>query len=387
VRAQARAGLTAAVGLLAGLVALVPARALAHDEAFSTSDVVIDNDRSVTWTVDVGLAGLAKVVDLGADVVGGEVRGFDQAGLAARRPAICAAIGAGLTVTIAGTQVAPVCGTAVPRYETGLDGQPHFVRLAQPLVFTAAAPFAEVRAKVAFFSDLTSSHRAVVKVRWGGQLMQTTRLGVSELVLTKGQLAPGRWSSLVGFVGWGIHHILVGYDHIAFLLGLLLVLPGLRPLITVITAFTVAHSLTILLAAFRIISLPTALTETLIAASIVYVAIENLVRAGPQRGGAGRGGAGPRRRWPLVFAFGLVHGLGFAEVLRERLAEAPAGIAASVVAFNLGVELGQLAIVAVAFPLLTLLRQRLGDRPLVRAGSLPILLLGLYWLATRLSGA
>jgi hypothetical protein len=334
----------------------------------------------VTWTVDVGLTGLAKVVDLGAEVVGGEVRGFDVAGLAARRSAICAAISAGLTVTIAGKQLAPVCGTAVPRYETGLDGQQHFVRLAQPLVFTAAAPFAEMRARVAFFSELTSSHRAVVKVRWGGQLMQTTRLGVSELVLTKGQLAPGRWSSLVGFVGWGIHHILVGYDHIAFLLGLLLVLPGLRPLITVITAFTVAHSLTILLAAFRIISLPTALTETLIAASIVYVAIENLVRAGPQRGGQ-------RRRWPLVFAFGLVHGLGFAEVLRERLAEAPAGIAASVVAFNLGVELGQLAIVAVAFPLLTLLRQRLGDRPLVRAGSLPILLLGLYWLATRLSGA
>jgi hypothetical protein len=101
---------------------------------------------------------------------------------------------------------------------------------------------------------------------------------------------------------------------------------------------------------------------------------------------AGRRSSSPARRWPLVFAFGLVHGLGFAQVLRDRLAEAPAGIALSVVAFNVGVELGQLAIVALAFPLLELLRRRVGQAQLVRAGSLPILLLGLYWLVVRMAG-
>ena len=82
--------------------------------------------------------------------------------------------------------------------------------------------------------------------------------------------------------------------------------------------------------------------------------------------------------------FGLVHGLGFAEVLRDRLAETPGGVLLPVLAFNLGVELGQLAIVAIAFPLLRELRRRLGDRRVLRYGSLAILALGLFWLGSRL---
>jgi hypothetical protein len=373
-------GKAAAAAVVIALLATLSGRvAWAHDEAWSASDVVIDNDR-VTWSVDVGLAGLAKLIDLGAEVVGGEVKGFDAAALAQHQQAICGAVAGGITLSVQGHALVPSCGTPVPRFETPLGGgQPHLVRVVQPLVFTAPAGFTELRARLAFFAALTSNHRAVVKARWAGQLLQTTRLGVSELVLTRGQLSPGRWSSVLDFVRWGIHHILVGYDHIAFLLGLLLVVPGLRALFTIVTAFTVAHSLTILLAAFGVISLPPALTELLIAGSIVYVAVENLVRAG-------RRSSSPARRWPLVFAFGLVHGLGFAQVLRDRLAEAPAGIALSVVAFNVGVELGQLAIVALAFPLLELLRRRVGQAQLVRAGSLPILLLGLYWLVVRMAG-
>jgi hypothetical protein len=86
----------------------------------------------------------------------------------------------------------------------------------------------------------------------------------------------------------------------------------------------------------------------------------------------------------LAFVFGLVHGLGFAEVLRDRLAETPGGIIAPVLAFNLGVELGQLAIVVLAFPLLLWLRRRLGERRVLRWGSTAILALGLFWLGSRL---
>jgi hypothetical protein len=359
-------------------LALVARSARAHDEAWSTSDVVID-DSGVRWSVDVGLAGLGKLIDLGAPVVGGEVQGFDEAALLRHGAGICAAIAGGMSVSLGTAVVVPKCGTPVPKYETGPGGGQHLVRVVQPLQFAAAGAFTEVKARVGFFSQLTNSHRAVIKVRWAGELLQTTRLGPSELVLEKGRLAPGRVASLLAFVQWGIHHILIGYDHIAFLLALLLVVHNLRALITIVTAFTVAHSLTILLAALRVVTLPPALTEMAIAGSIVYVAIENLVRAR-------RRPSGEARRWPLVFAFGLVHGLGFAEVLRERLAEASGGVVASVIAFNVGVELGQLVVVAVAFPALRWLRARYGERRVVVAGSAPILVLGAYWLLTRMAG-
>ena len=186
------------------------------------------------------------------------------------------------------------------------------------------------------------------------------------------------------FLRWGAHHIFIGYDHIAFLLALLLAVSQLRSLLLIITSFTVAHSLTILLAALDVVRMPVRLTEALIAASIVWVALENLAL-----------GARPRpRRWPLTFGFGLIHGLGFAEVLRDRLAEAPGGILLPVIAFNLGVEVGQAVVVAVAFPLLLWLRRgaggllpqppRVREDRILRLGSIPIALLGMLWLVQRL---
>jgi hypothetical protein len=210
---------------------------------------------------------------------------------------------------------------------------------------------------------------------------------------------PSVWRVLGDFLAWGVHHILVGYDHIAFLLALLLAVGRVRQLVVIVTAFTLAHSATILLAAMELVRLPSAITEALIAAALVYVAAENLV---PQ-GGTLKGSRTPRVEAPaakppaphaisraprgravLAFGFGMVHGLGFAEVLRDRLAETPGGIIAPVLAFNLGVELGQLAIVVLAFPLLLWLRRRLGERRVLRWGSTAILALGLFWLGSRL---
>ena len=141
-----------------------------------------------------------------------------------------------------------------------------------------------------------------------------------------------------------MHHIFVGYDHIAFLLALLLAARRLRDMLKVVTAFTVAHSLTLLLAALDVIRLPSAVTESLIAASIVYVAAENyFIKQG-------------RYRWMLAFAFGLVHGLGFSSVLRARLQDM-GSILVPVVSFNLGVEVGQIAILLIALPALTWMRK------------------------------
>lgn len=172
------------------------------------------------------------------------------------------------------------------------------------------------------------------------------------------------------YVWLGVTHILLGYDHLAFLLALLFV-RRFRDLVTVITAFTVAHTLTLALAALDVVVLPARLVESLIAASIVWVAAENLLRR-----------AEPAGRWRVAFAFGLVHGFGFATILRE-LGLPGDGLVRCLLAFNVGVELGQIAIAAACWPLLQwALRQTWAGR--VRTTlSLALLAFGAAWLLDR----
>ena len=181
---------------------------------------------------------------------------------------------------------------------------------------------------------MTNNHHAALLVSWGGAPPRLySRYGPFDLELTASAVNPTFWRTASEFFLWGMHHIFVGYDHIAFLLALLLAARRLRSMLKIVTSFTVAHSLTLLLAAMDVIRLPGAVTESLIAASIVYVAAENyFIQEG-------------RYRWMLTFAFGLVHGLGFSSVLRARLQDI-GSILVPVVSFNLGVEAGQIAIPA-----------------------------------------
>ncbi len=148
-----------------------------------------------------------------------------------------------------------------------------------------------------------------------------------------------------GFVLLGIRHILTGYDHVLFLLSLLMLGGGLRALVKIVTAFTVAHSVTLSLAVLNIVALPARWVESAIAASIVYVAAENFWR----------GQHALRNRWLVTFGFGLVHGLGFASILKAFSLERTS-LAVSLASFNIGVEIGQIAIVLMAFLGLRLLR-------------------------------
>lgn len=148
------------------------------------------------------------------------------------------------------------------------------------------------------------------------------------------------------FAREGFFHILDGTDHLLFLLCLVIPFRKLRPLAVVVTSFTVAHSVTLIASAFGMA--PDALwfpslIETLIAVSIVYMAFENIV------------GAKLQRRWIVTFAFGLVHGFGFSFLLRERLQFAGQHLLSSLLAFNVGVEIGQFAVLLVAIPALSLL--------------------------------
>jgi hypothetical protein len=174
------------------------------------------------------------------------------------------------------------------------------------------------------------------------------------------RLDPRLHQAALTFVKLGFRHILDGIDHILFLLCLVIPFRRARPLILVVTAFTVAHSITLIASALGLA--PAALwfpplIETLIAASIVYMACENIVLA-QVRGGSEPAAPVDRwleRRWLFAFAFGLVHGFGFSFLLRDSLQFAGAHLFTSLLAFNLGVELGQIVIVLVAAPLLGLL--------------------------------
>jgi len=178
------------------------------------------------------------------------------------------------------------------------------------------------------------------------------------------------FTQLVQFTRLGIRHIFLGYDHIMFLLALIVIGGRLLSLVKIVTAFTLAHSLTLILAALQVVSLPSRVTESAIALSIAYVAAENVLIAEPTH------------RWRLTFCFGLVHGFGFANVLRE-LGLPTRGLVSSLLAFNVGVELGQLGILAILFPLALWVAKQPFRRPVIVGLSSMILLFGIGWFIER----
>lgn len=202
----------------------------------------------------------------------------------------------------------------------------------------------------------------------------------------------GRWAVVKTFVVSGVDHILIGPDHILFLIGLLLLGGTLPRLALIITAFTIGHSITLSLAALDLVSPPARLIEPLIALTIVVVGADNLLVLHARRKHAAPGAAlesanqaseADIRAW-LAAAFGLIHGFGFAYVLKEfGLPQAALGW--SLFAFNLGVEIGQLLIVAVAAGSLALVRQRsdAAARQVVLFGSIAVMVAGSYWFIER----
>jgi hydrogenase/urease accessory protein HupE len=178
------------------------------------------------------------------------------------------------------------------------------------------------------------------------------------------------------YIGAGIEHIFIGYDHIAFLIAVVLWARRLVPVVKIVTAFTLAHSLTLSLAALDIVKIPNAIVEPAIAVSIVYVAAENFLSRDVEK------------RWRITFAFGLIHGFGFASALQAFGLPRGARIAA-LASFNAGVEIGQLVIVSLALPVLLLLDRWFASpgvpraAPMVYAVSGVICVLGTYWFVMR----
>jgi len=181
-------------------------------------------------------------------------------------------------------------------------------------------------------------------------------------------------SSFADFLLMGVKHIWTGYDHLLFLFGLLIVTRNFASSVKIITCFTIAHSITLAVATLSLVHISSRVVEPLIAASIVYVGVENLLR-----------GDDPKGRWLLTFGFGLIHGFGFASVLRELGVGANGtSIAVPLVSFNLGVEVGQIVIAGLVLPVIWRLRANpLFLRRWVPVGSVVVALLGTYWFVQR----
>ena len=193
------------------------------------------------------------------------------------------------------------------------------------------------------------------------------------------------------FLALGVRHILTGYDHLLFLLGLLIACRTRRAVLGVITCFTLAHSVTLALAGLGIVTLPSRLVEPVIAATIVFIGVENLRWRASNPSATTPGAPGPQPgappgRYLLTFVFGLMHGFGFASALHALgFGENGAPILLPLFGFNLGVEIGQIAVAAIALPILWRLRAlpsfaRRGSQLI----SLGISAAGLFWLVQRL---
>lgn len=229
--------------------------------------------------------------------------------------------------------------------------------------------------RVTLFHEIDPAARHAVSVT--GDVKRVGLLSAASPRLSLGAVAPGMLEVAGHYLLAGAEHIAIGYDHIAFLLAVIVWGRRFRPLFQVVTAFTAAHSVTLTLAALDVVRPPSSVVEFLIALSVVYVAVENFF----VRDLAGR--------WRVTFLFGLVHGFGFAAVLREY-GLPPETLVPALAAFNVGVELGQLAIVLASLGLFAVLDRAGGrsggerDPRLVRIVSGGVILLGLFWMVQRL---
>jgi hypothetical protein len=215
---------------------------------------------------------------------------------------------------------------------------------------------------------MQAGHEHLMSVRLNGTLHEAIlNAGTPSARFTGVQAT--NWQTFWRFTRLGIEHIFTGYDHLAFLLGLLVATTTLGSLVKVITSFTLAHSITLALATFNLVNLPSRLTESMIAVSIGYIAAENLLdfRA--------------MKRYYVTFFFGLIHGFGFSTVLRDM--QLPrSSLALSLFSFNFGVEIGQVTFVLLIFPLVQDLVKSGWNRlkPAVSAG---VACLAAYWFVQR----
>ena len=243
-------------------------------------------------------------------------------------------------------------------------------RVILMLTFTCPAAPSHLVIRDNWFDLFGEHYRTIARIETPAGVREAAFLPDAREVAI--DLGPDRPAPAGGFVRLGVEHILTGYDHLLFLAALLL--PGGRflTLLKIITAFTLAHSITLALAVLGIVTIPGRLVECAIAASIVWVALENVLLRRTVS-----------RRWVVSFVFGLVHGFGFASTL-TALDLPPRNLAVALLGFNIGVEAGQALVVALLLPLLVWMRGSDWEPQVIRAASVAVAAVGFAWLVERL---
>ena len=351
--------------------------AAAHQSSIKYFELTVD-DNAIAVRVRTARADLTTPLHITDE------REPSGAEVLAQRDAVGKFVAGWLGVVVAAAPCRPQTTTVA------IDADPRFVAVQWRLQCAAAVTSLALSFDEFFVID--QQHLAMVRLLAPGTdaVNLVVRADAPRIELTIGAARPTRYGTWVRI---GLDHIYSGTDHICFLFVLLLVvvirrtkgeagwqwqaeppLRALRNTAAVVTAFTVAHSITLIAASLQLIALPGRLVEAVSAGSIVYTAIENMIH--------------PAVRWRFVltFGFGLIHGLGFASVLAELLP--PSDVVVPLLLFNVGVELGQLSLVIVALPLLWLLVRAVGTlhyrRFVMPAISLGAGMLGLWWLLQRL---
>ena len=364
------------------LLMLMAAPAQAHkpSDSYLTLNV---SEGSVTGRWDIALRDLDVAIGLDADgdgaITWGEVRQrhVDIAAYASARLAV-AADGAPCPLSVGMQQI-----------DEHTDG----AYTVLPLKLACAATPRALTLNYTLFADLDPQHRGLLNLQAQG-VAKTAILGPQAPSQAFVLAEASAWTQFVDYLRDGVWHIWIGFDHILFLLSLLLPAVGIWPLLQaprrhgawqpvdrfgqafwdvlrIVTAFTVAHSITLTLATLGVLALPSRLVESAIAASVVLAALNNVW---PVFHG---------RRWIVAFLFGLVHGFGFASVLAD-LGLPQGTLVLALLGFNLGVEVGQLAIVAVFLPVAFVLRRTwLYRRGVLVGGSFVIAAIAAGWFAER----
>ena len=295
---------------------------------------------------------------------------------------------------------AEIAAYAMPRLELSVEGKTCPASVSEHLIddhtdgayavlrFRAdcGVTLRSLQVRYGLFFELDPQHKGLMRLAYQGA-SNSAIFSPDKARQDFNLAAPNKLAQFVDYLLEGVWHIWIGFDHILFLLALLLPAVAIRSrhrwegvnafrpafwnVFKIVTAFTVAHSITLTLATLEVITLPSRLVESIIAASVVIAALNNVVPIFSER------------RWAMAFAFGLVHGFGFASVLADLGLPSDALILA-LVGFNAGVELGQLAIVAAFLPFAYVLRRTIFYRRMVLlGGSLLIALLAGVWFVER----
>jgi hypothetical protein len=341
--------------LLSGLALACPPAAFAHQAG-------------TTGFADIRVEGQTVRVSLSLSQVPSgplaDQMGFGEPGVTPRYDLLAQAIAADVHVSNDGADCEPGPRHVVPPTAAVLS-------LTGTVDFACPGTIGALGIRNDLFDVLGTDVHILARIAWPGGVQQfafapdlrTVQIVVAE----KAEVGAGTGS----FFKLGVEHILTGYDHLLFLIALILCGGGLVSLLKIVTGFTVAHSATLALAALHVVNLPGRLVDAAIALSIAYVAAENLL---------------PRyavsRRWAVSFVFGAVHGFGFASVL-EQLGLNRDNLLLSLLNFNLGVEAGQAAVVLVAVPILLWLRRTQLEPKFAVIFSSAVLVVGLSLFVER----